>query len=83
MSKLVGIEIQWYIRVVGGGVTGQPVHLGQVVCDGTESSLEDCEGVFLSDTTSSHNLDIYIVCLPGTDIYSGIPPQPYTYQVWM
>lgn len=65
------------IRLVGG-VTEQPVHLGQVVCDGTEASLGDCSGVFLTNTTFSHNLDVYIVCLPGTDVYSGTPTGLHT-----
>lgn len=46
-----------------------PVHLRDVVCDGTERSLSECQ--FNNADDSTHNTDVHIVCLPGSENYSG------------
>ena len=37
------------------------VHFGNVVCDGTEDFLSDCQ---FTEADSGQNADVYIVCLP-------------------
>lgn len=46
-----------------------PVHYADVACDGTEPLLSDCPSAVASG--SSHINDVYIVCLPGTEAYTG------------
>ena len=40
-----------------------PIHMEGVTCDGTETSLGDCQFSDVSDT-NFHGNDVYIVCLP-------------------
>ena len=47
-----------------------PVHYTDVSCDGTETMLSDCTSTVLNGLSHSH--DVYIVCLPGTETYSGM-----------
>lgn len=47
-----------------------PVHMEGVVCNGTERSLGDCRFNVVTDSVF-HGSDVYIVCLPGPENYSG------------
>ena len=47
-----------------GSGTG-PIHLDEVICSGTESSILDCQ--YITDHDCSHNEDIGVLC--------GVPPQ--------
>ena len=42
-----------------------PIHLNDVICSGTESSILDCQ--YITDHDCSHNEDIGVQC--------GLPPQ--------
>ncbi len=45
------------------------VHYGNVVCDGSESSFEQCQ--LSSVSQPIHSSDVYIACLPNQENYSG------------
>lgn len=57
-------------RIEAAADLDTPVHYADVKCRGTESSLRECPSEALASNTS-HDSDVYIVCLPGTESYSG------------
>lgn len=53
------------------GPSALPEHIEDVSCDGTETSIANCRFNNVTDSTTTHMRDVYIVCLPGATTYSG------------
>lgn len=48
-----------------------PVHYERMSCNGTEQFLSDCQSAVLTATPTSSFDDVFIVCLPRDQTYSG------------
>ena len=57
--SIIAAKSHYYGRGTG------PIHLDEVICSGTESSILDCQ--YITDHDCSHNEDIGVQC--------GLPPQ--------